>query len=127
MTTHRQIQLMLRSPKALLDFKTTGRLPTINVPSGPLITLIESIPRSSWGRITSVVVGPQLGYQGSHRFHNLAQAMNWLKPSQVSASYPSESFRLKRFTTRLTIDDLKQFSQMPEPIEVDWRRRNQCR
>lgn len=127
MTTHRQIQLMLRSPKALLDFKTTGRLPTINVPSGPLITLIESIPRSSWGHITSVVVGPKLGYQGSHRFHNLAQAMNWLKPSQVSVSQPSESFRLKRFTTRLTIDDLKQFSQMPESIEVDWRRRNRCR
>lgn len=43
MTTHRQIQLMLRRPKALLDFKTTGRLPTINVPAGPLIILIESI------------------------------------------------------------------------------------
>lgn len=126
MATHRQIQLMLRSPKALVDFKTTDRLPAVHVPAGPLITLIESIPRSSWGRITRVVVGPQLGYQGSHRFHNLAQAMNWLKPPQDSVSHPSESFRLKRFTTRLTIDDLKQFSQMPDAIEVDWRRRNRC-
>ncbi|MNR52576.1 hypothetical protein D3C85_1724380 [compost metagenome] len=52
--------------------------------------------------------------------------MNWLKPAQDAVSHPSESFRLKRFTTRLTIDDLEQFSQIPEQIEVEWRRRNKC-
>ncbi|HDS0957120.1 hypothetical protein [Pseudomonas putida] len=122
MTHHRRMQLMLRNPRAMMEFSCTGRLPADNTPASPLIALIESIPPRYRTRITSVVVGPALGYQGHHRFHNLAQALNWLKPSHVSASYPSESWRLKRFSTALTIKDLAQHCQLPEQIEKELTR-----
>lgn len=123
MSDHRRIQLMLRSPKAMMTFATTGRLPEDRTPSSPLITLIESIPASYRNRITNVVVGPELGYQGHHRFHNLAQAMNWLKPSYSSQNYPSESWRLNSFKGRLTIQELLKHCQIPESVEQELLRR----
>lgn len=116
MNDQRQIQLMLRSPKAMMDFACSGRLPQVNTPAGPLITLIESVPPRLRSRITNVVIGPNVGYQGSHHFQSLAQALNWLKPSYHSVSYPSESWRLKRFTKQLSIDDLATFCQIPESL-----------
>lgn len=116
MIDQRRIQLMLRSPKSMMEFVCSGRLPQVSSPAGPLITLIESIPVRLRSRITCVIIGPELGYQGVHRFHSLAQALNWLKPSYTSASYPSESWRLKRFTKQLSIEDLAAFCNIPEGL-----------
>lgn len=114
MNDQRRIQLMLRSPKALMDFACSERLPQVSTPSSPLITLIESVPVRLRSRITCVIIGPDLGYQGVHRFQSLAQALNWLKPSYTAASYPSESWRLKRFTKHLSIGDLAPFCKIPD-------------
>lgn len=123
MTDHRRIQQMLRTPKAMMAYQATGRLPALNIPVSPLITLIESIPVGYHHRITNVVVCPELGYRGHHRFHNLAQAMNWLKPSHIAQCYPSESWRLKRFCARLSIQDLYRHCQIPEQLERELLRR----
>lgn len=116
MNAHRRIQLMLRSPKAMMEFACSGRLSQVNTPAGPLITLIESIPVRLRSRITCVIIGPDLGYQGMHRFQSLAQALNWLKPTYAAASYPSESWRLKRFTKQLSIEDLTPFCKIPDRL-----------
>ncbi len=116
MNDQRRIQLMLRSPKAMMGFAINGRLPQVCTPASPLITLIESVPVRLRSRITCVKIGPDLGYHGIHRFQSLAQALNWLKPSYTSASYPSESWRMKRFTKQLSIDDLAAFCKIPENL-----------
>ncbi|RMM39496.1 hypothetical protein QO021_28930 (plasmid) [Pseudomonas amygdali pv. lachrymans] len=122
MNDQRRIQLLLRSPKAMMDFACSGRLPQESTPTGPLINLIESVPPRLRSRITNVIIGPDLGYQGSHRFQSLAQALNWLKPSYPSVSYPSESWRLKRFTKQLLIDDLAPFCKIPDSLLPELRK-----
>lgn len=116
MSDQRRIQLMLRNPKALMEFAARGRLPEVDTPSSPLISLIESIPAGFRNRITNVVVGTALGYQGQHRFNNLAQALNWLKPAYMAQSYPSESYRIKRFRDELTLQDLLNHCEIPERV-----------
>lgn len=123
MTTDRAIQLMLRSPRDMMRFQATGALPTPASPQSPLITLLESIYPRDRQRITAVVIGPQLGYQGHHRFHNLAQALNWLKPSYTAKIYPSQSFQIRAFSKALTIADLKEFARVPDQVEQEWSRR----
>jgi hypothetical protein len=123
MTTNRAIQLMLRNPRDMMRFQATGTLPTPASPQSPLITLLESIYPRDRQRITVVVIGPQLGYQGLHRFHNLAQALNWLKPNNTAKSHPSQSFHIRAFSKSLTIADLKDFARVPEQIEQEWNRR----
>ncbi|MDF9779108.1 hypothetical protein [Pseudomonas baetica] len=123
MTTDRAIQHMLRNPRDMMRFQATGALPTLASPQSPLITLLESIYPRDCQRITAVVIGPQLGYQGHHRFHNLAQALNWLKPSYTAQSYPSQSYQNWAFFKALTIADLKEFARVPEQIEQEWNRR----
>ncbi|MGF6281980.1 hypothetical protein ABH908_000533 [Pseudomonas frederiksbergensis] len=123
MSTNRAIQLMLRNPRDMMRFQATGALPTPASPQSPLITLLDSISPRDRQRITAVVIGPQLGYQGLHRFHNLAQALNWLKPSYTAKSYPSQSFQMRAFSKALTIADLKDFARVPEQVEQEWNRR----
>lgn len=123
MTTNRAIQLMLRNPRDMMRFQATGTLPTPASPQSPLITLLDSIYPRDRQRITAVVIGPQLGYQGHHRFHNLAQALNWLNPSYTAKSYPSQSFQIREFSKVLTIADLKDFARVPEQVEQEWNRR----
>lgn len=124
MSDHRAIRLMLRNPMDMIRFRATGALPTPANPQSPLIMLLESINPRDRSRITAVVIGPDLGYQGVHRFHNLAQALNWLKPSAVAKHHPSQSHQIRAFSKRLTIADIKDFAQVPEQVEQDWNRRH---
>ncbi len=123
MTTNHAIQLMLRSPRDMMRFQATGALPSPASPQSPLITLLESIYPRDRQRITAVVIGPQLGYQGHHRFQNLAHALNWLKPSYTAKTYPSQSYQLGAFSKALTIADLTVFARVPEQVEQEWNRR----
>ncbi|MDF5950265.1 hypothetical protein P4193_01175 [Pseudomonas aeruginosa] len=102
----------------------TGRVPEFKKPESPLITLLESINPRDRLAITAVVIGPALGYSGRRCFQNAAQALNWLKPQYTAASYPSESWRIKRFAQRLGIDDLAECAQVPEGIIKEWNRRH---
>jgi len=124
MTDHRAICLMLRNPRDMIRYQATGALPTPANPQSPLISLLESIYPRERARITAVVIGPQLGYQGHHRFHNLAQALNWLKPSAPAKHHASQSFQIRAFSKHLTIDNLKEFAQVPQAIEQEWKRRH---
>lgn len=120
----RAIRTMMRSPRAMMDFQATGKLPQVDVRSSPLITLIESINPRARVLITAVKLVPELGYKGGIRFQNLAQALNWLKPTASTTDYLHESCQLKTFTQQLTIDDLKPFADIPEHVEREWNRQN---
>jgi hypothetical protein len=118
------IRLLARNPHMYAQFRRTGRLPSICRPAGPLIALLDTIPPRDRVEIRSIVIGPALGYTGQHAFQNAAQALNWLRPQQGAVSTPSESWRDKRFTRPLTIEDLAEFAQIPPRIMEDWRRRH---
>ena len=117
---------MLKNPRLLMEYQTTGRIPVeleAKAPQGPLIDLLESIYPRERARITAVVVGDALGYTGARRFHNAAQALQWAKP-QHPHNAPAESWRNKRFNKKLTIDDLALCSIIPHDIISGWWQRN---
>ena len=90
----------------------------------PLLAHVLGAAPKGLGAATAVVIGPALGYSGRRCFQNAAQALNWLKPQYTAASYPSESWRIKRFAQRLGIDDLAECAQVPEGIIKEWNRRH---
>ena len=59
---------MMLSPRAMMDFQATGKLPQVDVRSSPLITLIESINPRARVLITAVKLVPELGYKGGIRY-----------------------------------------------------------
>lgn len=124
MPDHRAIRLMLRNPRDMIRYQASGALPAPANPQSPLITLLETIYPRDRVRITAVVIGPKLGYQGHHRFHNLAQALSWLKPNAPAKNHPSQSFQIRAFSKPLTIGDLKAYAQIPQHIEQEWNRRH---
>lgn len=123
MYNSRDIQRLLRSSKGLMDLQR-GCITRSADPQSPLITLVSSIWPRERALITNVVIGPQLGYTGQRRFHNLAQALNWLKPTYSATHHPSQSYQIARFQKALRISDLKEFAQVPDHIVVAWERRH---
>lgn len=118
------IRMLSRHPQRLAQYLRTGRLPGVTKPAGPLITLLDSIPPRDRLEIRAVMIGPALGYTGRHVFQNAAQALNWLRPPQDGVSTPSESWRDKRFSRPLSIEDLAACAQVPPRVIADWQRRN---
>lgn len=117
---------MAKNPRLLMEYQATGRVPAElkrSPPKGPLIDLLGTIYPRELARITAVVVGESLGYTGARRFHNAAQALQWVKPYHAH-NVPAESWRNKRFTKQLTIDDLAQCSVIPAEIISAWWQRN---
>ena len=104
----RTVHYLARNPRALLNYQRTGKLPDMRVPTSPLITLIDTIPRRYHGLIRNVTIGPTLGY--SRRWHHvtLAHALRWLRPDSPTPidSVASERFRIKGYQKSLTIQDL---------------------
>ncbi|EMZ44862.1 hypothetical protein OFL75_18715 [Pseudomonas aeruginosa] len=124
MVDRKALHLIARNPRLHAQYVRTGRVPEFKKPESPLITLLESINPRDRLAITAVVIGPALGYSGRRCFQNAAQALNWLKPQYTAASYPSESWRIKRFAQRLGIEDLAECAQVPEGIIKEWNRRH---
>lgn len=86
---------------------TTGQLPgPTPPPSSPLIDALERIPPRLRGSMLGFEVGPDLGYMGWRVFQTAAQALLWLRPPHAGSSHPAESWRDKRFQTKLWLDDL---------------------
>jgi len=108
--SNKQMQELARNPRAHLRFQLEGRLPEVVKPSSPLISLLEAIPPRLRLEIIGVKVDPSLGYIGGGLFHNAEQLLRWLKPSNemlARRSWPAESRRDKRFSKKLTLEDLK--------------------
>jgi len=121
---HAQIKKLISSPKAMMDFHLTGKLPALPAdPSSPLITLLKTFHPSERLRITHLVIDTRLGYQGRFTFANAAQALNWLCPANRPHSLPSEAAQDKRFNKVLGIEDLLSHATIPEGIVTAWCRR----
>ena len=102
-----QMKKLIRSPMAMMRYQTTGQLPKGIKPQSPLITLLEAINPADRARIVGVRVGQELGYSGSRQFHTAAQALRWIKPKEeVFDGFPADSWIIRHFQRRLTIDDL---------------------
>lgn len=101
-----QMNQIARSPSAYLKFATTGNAPQPASPKSPLIDLLLSMSARERAAVRSLVVDHRLGYSGHRVFETAAHALNWLKPAYPAKSYPSQSWQDKRFTRRLTLEDL---------------------
>lgn len=117
---HRTLQHLMRNPVALARYQATGKAPQFRTPSSPLIALLQSLYPRERSRITALTVSATLGYQGCRQFHNAAQALNWLLPTNPGAHIPSESWQDKRFHRVLTIDDLALHAQVPPAVAQAW-------
>ncbi|KRW83693.1 hypothetical protein [Marinobacter sp. P4B1] len=108
----RQVHHLATNPKAMMEFRATGRLPRMVVPSSPLISLLESLSPRDRQAIRGIQLHPSLGYLGGIRFHTAEQLYRWLKPAPQMLeheSWPAESYRDKRFHQKLSLDDLRPF------------------
>lgn len=118
------LSILARNPTAYVRFCSTGDLPKLSDPKGPLITLLRSIYPHERLRILNLRVGPELGYQGMRTFQNAAQALNWVRPQHKAQHHPCDSSQIARFTKQLSIDDLSQFAVVPPDVAKAWKLRN---
>ena len=103
-------RFLARSPKAMIRYQATARLPLTFRPTSPLIELLESLTPRERFLITGIRLSPALGYQCSQTFANAEQLYRFLKPQGEMIEgepFPAESRRIKRFTKRLSIEDLR--------------------
>lgn len=118
---------LLKNPHAMMRFHATGRLPEVKVPSSPLIALLESLHPRERIRIKDLRMQPSLGYNGHQVFRSAEQALNWLKPAHVQHSSVSDSYKLARFNSPLTIADLVACAQVPDDVIQQWNARHGVR
>ena len=107
----KQARFLARNPKAMIRYQTTGRLPQSFRPTSPLIDLRESLTPRDRIEIKAIRLSPALGYQCSQTFANAEQLYRFIKPQAEMIEgepFPAESMRIKRFTKRLSIEDLKE-------------------
>lgn len=107
----KQARFLARNPRAMMQYKATGRLPQPFRPSSPLIELLETMSPRERVELRGIRLSPALGYQTGQTFANAEQLYRFVKPqAEMSESepFPAESMRIKRFAKRLTIDDLKE-------------------
>ena len=118
MPSSKLLHRLATHPHEYARWQLTGRLPSGVKPDSPLIRLLRALPARDLLRIKGVVVDSRLGYTGSRRFANAAQAIQWLAPSdEVFGSFPAESWRDKRFARQLTLEELAaSCSEFPEQL-----------
>lgn len=117
MATSQQLRRLVTNPTDMIRFHATGRLPKGIRPSGPLIDLLLALSPRDRCAIVSVTVGPSLGYTGSMRFDTAEAALRWVRPAdEVFDSFPADSWRDKRFTKRLYLDDLLKSAKYPDGL-----------
>lgn len=111
--SRRQIQYMMRNPKAMMDFQTRGVLPSEKrAPSTALRDLIEKIPPRLRVRFRGISLHPDLGFRSNQRFDNLEQLFTWLGGNQTligGRTMPYMSWSNKGFRKQLTVNDLLPF------------------
>lgn len=120
----RTLHRLATNPKAMMEFRATGRLPSFKAPSSPLITLLQSLLPRERTQIATVTISATLGYSGSRIFRNAQHALNWLVPAGTPSHIASQSWQGKRFRQQLTIDDLCEVATVPVNVVTDWWRRH---
>lgn len=115
-TLHR----LATNPKAMLNYKLTGRLPSFVPPSSPLITLLQSLHPRERVQVASLTVSASLGYRGLHSFRNAQHALNWAVPEGTSSMPASASWQIKQYRKLLTVDDLKDRATIPVAVVDAW-------
>lgn len=102
---------LMRSGKAMNDFKTTGRLPVLTYPDRtPLWILLNSLSPMERFNLKGVTLSPKLGYRCNITFNTGEQLFAWLGGKSKKCglqSYPCDSYSIKLFNKRLTLSDLK--------------------
>ncbi len=107
MPTARQLHRLATRPADYHRFLLTGRLPEGVKPNSPLLDVLRQLGGRDLAAMRGFTVDASLGYAGSRRFATAAQAMHWLAPSdEVFGAFPAESWRIKGFRTRLSLDDV---------------------
>lgn len=121
MATSKQLRHIATNPHAFAQFSMSGRLPEMVEPRSPLIDLLLKLTPRDRIAIVGLTVDPILGYNGSRQFHNAEQALRWARPQPEmlqARSWPAESWRLKGFAHKLTLETLLgKASRAPQGIE----------
>lgn len=106
---NRELNHLMRNPKALMEFNATGRYPRARrTVSTPLRELLESIPRYDWPKYKGIKLSRAMGFRCSARFSSLCQLYTWLGGNNEvvgNKQMPYESLVI-RSVKSVTIDTL---------------------
>lgn len=120
--SNKQIQAMMRSPKMMMDFQVSGRLPReVKAPASPLLELITKIPTRLWSQFLGVKINPLVGFNGNRQFHTLHQVAVWIGHNKTTIGnqrLPYESWMIRGFRKQLTMTDLLTSCSKHPEIEV---------
>lgn len=127
MVTPKQMKRLATNPADYMRFVTTGKLPEGVRPQSPLIDLLNQLGARERQHIVGLTIDSRLGYEGRRTFHTAEQAMHWLAPStEVFGTFPAESWRNKRFSKRLYLEDLLECATSASP-DIGKRNPRLCR
>jgi hypothetical protein len=112
-----QINKLMRSGKAQMEFSMTGRLPNVIEAKSPLITYLMGMPYRDRERLKNIQIGPAVGYSSRQSFPNAQVLLNWLRPSDyMSHTWPAEACRIKSFTRPVTSDMFASCQSQDHPL-----------
>ena len=111
MVSKSQMDFLLKSPRAMMEYHVLGRLPRGKRPDSPLIRLLETLTPRERIAIEGIRIS-NLGYSTGHEFRNAEQLYRWLKPAnEVFWAYPAINVQNARFAVRLSLSDLLTFAR----------------
>jgi hypothetical protein len=106
----KQIKRIATHAKSAFDFQMTCKVPSMTTPTlSPLWVLLKSLPPRLRLDIKGVRLNPSLGYNNGQQWHNAEQLYNWLGGDNKRGGWessPADSYLDRRFTKKLTINDL---------------------
>jgi hypothetical protein len=107
MATSKQMRILATRPHELVRYMTSGKLPAMVRPQGPLIDLLLQIRHEDLVALRQISVGPELGYFGRRTFETAAHALRWIRPDdEVYGTFPADSHRNKSRTAPVYLEDL---------------------
>jgi len=123
MSDPRRIRELMRNPRAMMNFKATGKLPLVpdrEKPS-PLVVLLLTLTPRDLLQIGPMTVCPELGYRCQNTYRNARLALNWLYPDHISdTSSPADARRDRVFEAqnpKLSLEDLARHATIPAHIK----------
>jgi hypothetical protein len=127
MLSSKMLHRLATRPADMSKFKATGELPRTWAPEGPLVRLLQQMSPRDLGNMRGVTIDANLGYSSSRRFNYGSQALAWVAPpGEHFFAGPAESWRIKRFSKDLYLEDLlQQCTSFPDTLlaKYPWLRR----
>lgn len=106
---------ILTNPKALMDFKLSGKAPSVRkARQTPLLKALRILSPIIRGSILSITIGPKLGYSRDITFQSAEQLWNWLGGDRDLGDWetlPSESMSIGRFNKKIELADILSHSK----------------